>query len=87
MCGERQEPRLLLGQGLGHALLAVAGHRPRMGDLSDPLSELGVEIRHRAERAGGEARVAEEADEALDPALGESSRLLPMQVMRGPLSV
>ena len=36
MFGERQETRLLLGERLGHALLAPAGHRPHMGDVGDP---------------------------------------------------
>ncbi len=51
MLGEGQQARLLLGEGVGHALLPAVGHGPRMSDLGDPARELRVEIRHRAERA------------------------------------
>jgi hypothetical protein len=67
--GQRQEPWLLFGERLGHALLAPARHRPRGGDLGDPAGELRVEILDRPEGAGGEERVAQEADEALRPSL------------------
>ena len=70
MLGQRQEARLLLGEGVApRAARGGPGTRPRMGDLGDPAGELRVEVRHRAERAGGEERVAEEADQSLDAAL------------------
>jgi hypothetical protein len=55
--GERQQARLLLGEGVGHPLLPAVGHRPRMRDLGDPARQLRVEIGHRAERAGGEDQI------------------------------
>ena len=69
MLGERQEAGLLLGEGVGDALLAAAGHGPGVGDLGDPVGQLRVEVGHGGEGARGEERVAEEADHALDAAL------------------
>src|SRR6516162_9561967 len=64
MLGERQEPGLLFGEGLPHGLVAAAGDEARMRDLGDPASQLGVEILDGAKRAGGEERMAQEAEES-----------------------
>jgi hypothetical protein len=43
---------------------------------------LRIEVGHGGEGAGGEERMAEEADKAFDAALGESSRLQRMREVR-----
>jgi len=58
MLGQRQEPGLLLRQGGGHRLLKAPRHGSGMGDLSDPVGQLRIEIRDRAEGAGGKERNA-----------------------------
>jgi hypothetical protein len=57
-----------------------------VGDLGDPASQLRIEVGHGGEGAGGEERMAEEADKAFDAALGESSRLQRMRGVRRRLS-
>jgi hypothetical protein len=86
MFGERQEAGLLLLQGGRDTLLAAIGDRARVGDLGDPASQLRIEVGHGGEGAGGEERMAEEADKAFDAALGESSRLQRMRGVRRRLS-
>ena len=76
MLRERQEAGLLLGERVGHALLAAAGHRPDVGHLGDPAGQLRVEVGDGGEGPGGEERVAKEADHALDAAFLQSCRLL-----------
>ena len=66
--GSGKQARLLLGQRLGHALLAAVRHGPRMRDVGDPARQLRVEVLDRAERARGEERVPKEAEESFDPA-------------------
>jgi len=41
MLGKRQEPGLLLGEGIDDPLLAPVGDRADMGDLGDPAGQLG----------------------------------------------
>ncbi len=67
--GQRKQPRTLLLERLRHALLGIAGARPRMGPLGPPAQELGVEILDVAERPCGKEAIAEEADLALDASL------------------
>ena len=66
MCGQRQEPRLLLRQDLGHRLVALLGMQPLMGDVVPPARTLRIEVVDIAKGPGGEEGVAEVADLALD---------------------
>ena len=56
MLGERQQPGLLLGEGLRDALLAPAGDGPRVGDLGDPAGQLRVVQDLRRHKSVGFAR-------------------------------
>lgn len=66
---ERQEAGLLFDQGLRHGAGGIARHLPGVGHGVAPLDELPGEILDIPERAGGEERLAQGADRALDAAL------------------
>ena len=66
MGGQRQQPRLLLGEDLGHRLVGLLGMETLMRDVVPPALELRVEVVDIAKGPGGEERVTEVADLALD---------------------
>ena len=59
MRGERQEPRLLLGEDLGDGLIAQLGMRTLMRDLVAPAPKLGVQIVDVGKGPRGKEGVAE----------------------------
>jgi hypothetical protein len=79
MGGQRQEPRLLLREDLRDRLIALLGMQTLMGDVVPPALELRIEVVDIAKGPGGEERIAEVADLALDLAL-----LIPARRRTGP---
>ena len=59
MRGERQEPRLLLGEDVGDGPIALLGMRALMRDLVAPAPKLRVQIVDVDKRARGKEGVAE----------------------------
>jgi hypothetical protein len=58
--GQREQAGALLGQGVGDPTAGgIAGDRPLVRGVGDPLGELGVEVLDRREAARGEERVAQ----------------------------
>jgi hypothetical protein len=82
MRGERQEPRLLLGQHLGDRPIALLGMRPLVRDLVAPAAKLRIQILDVDKRARGKEGVAQVLDLPLDLALGQSRRLRLMTQLR-----
>ena len=66
MRGQRQEPRLLLGEDLRDGLIALLGMRPLMRHVVAPLPKLRVEVVDVAKGAGGEEGVPQVLNLPLD---------------------
>jgi hypothetical protein len=67
---ERQESWSLGVESRGDgALVGIARDEASVGDLLDPIAELGVEVVERPERAGGKEGITQVADGALDAPL------------------
>jgi hypothetical protein len=58
MCGEREQPRLLLGKHLGDRAVAMLRMRLLMCDLVTPPAKLRIEIVDIDKRAGGKEGLA-----------------------------
>ena len=82
MRGEWQQPRLLLGEHVGHGPIALLGMRTAMRDVVAPPPKLRVQIRDIDKRARGKEGVAQVLDLALDFPFGESRQMPLMARLR-----